>query len=228
MCRVGKAGAAVSVVGDRHLQAVPGPAPPDADLIGVGPVPPYVGQRLLHHAERRRLHLVRDQGGVGERGIAVEDGLLSGSLAAVGQFGDRREIADRPMIDDGAASDRARSGRQAQSGRRAQSSRRGVRPLPGSRTAGRAGVRLRVLIGDDQAMVRTGFRFFLHAQPDMTVVGGVADGEEVVASARRLRPDVCLPDIRLPRPDGLATARMPAGRDVAAPLRVVVTPLPPR
>ncbi|GHE03212.1 response regulator transcription factor [Streptomyces alanosinicus] len=81
---------------------------------------------------------------------------------------------------------------------------------------------LRVLIADDQDMVRTGFRFFLDAQPDITVVAEVADGEEAVALARRVRPDVCLLDIRMPKLDGLEAPRLLAGPDVVDPLRVVV------
>jgi DNA-binding NarL/FixJ family response regulator len=81
---------------------------------------------------------------------------------------------------------------------------------------------IRVLIADDQEMVRTGFRFFLDAQPDITVVAEAADGEEAVALARRERPDVCLLDIRMPKLDGLAATRLLAGPDVADPLRVVV------
>ncbi|WP_105969855.1 response regulator [Streptomyces geranii] len=81
---------------------------------------------------------------------------------------------------------------------------------------------IRVLIADDQEMVRTGFRFFLDAQPDITVVAEAADGEEAVALARRERPDVCLLDIRMPRLDGLEATRLLAGPGVADPLRVVV------
>jgi DNA-binding NarL/FixJ family response regulator len=81
---------------------------------------------------------------------------------------------------------------------------------------------IRVLIADDQDMVRTGFRFFLQAQPDITVVAEAADGEEAVTLARRERPDVCLLDIRMPKLDGLEATRLLAGPGVADPLRVVV------
>ncbi|WP_131742024.1 response regulator [Actinomadura roseirufa] len=81
---------------------------------------------------------------------------------------------------------------------------------------------IRVLIADDQQMVRTGFRMIIDSQPDMEVVGEAADGAEAVALARRLRPDVCLFDIRMPRMDGLEATRALAGPAVADPLRVVI------
>ena len=66
---------------------------------------------------------------------------------------------------------------------------------------------LRVLIADDQAMVRAGFRMILEAEPDVEVVGEAKDGEEALAAARRMRPDVIVMDIRMPRLDGVAATR---------------------
>jgi DNA-binding NarL/FixJ family response regulator len=79
-----------------------------------------------------------------------------------------------------------------------------------------------VMIADDQAMVRTGFGMIIGAQPDMEVVGEAADGVEAVALARRLKPDVALLDIRMPRMDGLEALRLLAGPGVAEPVKVVV------
>jgi DNA-binding NarL/FixJ family response regulator len=81
---------------------------------------------------------------------------------------------------------------------------------------------IRVLIADDQAMVRGGLRLILEDQDDITVVGEAADGVAAIEAARRLRPDVCLVDIRMPRLDGLEVTRALAGPGVAAPLRVIV------
>jgi DNA-binding NarL/FixJ family response regulator len=81
---------------------------------------------------------------------------------------------------------------------------------------------IRVLIADDQEMVRAGFRMILETQDDMEVVADVPDGISAVARARELRPDVCLLDIRMPGMDGLAVTKTLAGPDVADPLRVVV------
>ncbi|MEQ7127984.1 response regulator transcription factor [Actinopolymorpha sp. B11F2] len=81
---------------------------------------------------------------------------------------------------------------------------------------------IRVLLADDQAMVRGGLRLILEDQPDITVVAEASDGAEAVALARHLRPDVCLVDIRMPRLDGIEVTRALAGPDVREPLRVVV------
>jgi DNA-binding NarL/FixJ family response regulator len=66
---------------------------------------------------------------------------------------------------------------------------------------------IRVLIADDQELVRTGFRLILQREPDLEVVGEAADGAEAVARARRLAPDVVLMDIRMPVLDGIAATR---------------------
>ena len=81
---------------------------------------------------------------------------------------------------------------------------------------------IRVLIADDQDIVRTGLRMILDAQPDIEVVGEAADGREALELARHLRPDVCLFDIRMPELDGIEITRRLAGPDVADPLAIVV------
>jgi DNA-binding NarL/FixJ family response regulator len=80
---------------------------------------------------------------------------------------------------------------------------------------------IRVLLADDQAMVRAGFRLILSSEPDVSVVGEAADGVEAVAAARRLRPDVTLMDVRMPRMDGIAATRRLLAEE-PAPTRVVV------
>jgi DNA-binding NarL/FixJ family response regulator len=81
---------------------------------------------------------------------------------------------------------------------------------------------IKVLLADDQAMVRGALRLILEDQPDISVVAEASDGVEAVALARRLRPDVCLVDIRMPRLDGIEVTRALAGSGVPDPLRVVV------
>ena len=81
---------------------------------------------------------------------------------------------------------------------------------------------VRVLLADDQAMVRAGFRMIIDSQPDLTVVGEADNGRTAVELAQRLRPDVCLFDIRMPGLDGLAATSILAGPGVAAPLPVVI------
>ncbi|KQY21357.1 LuxR family transcriptional regulator [Cellulomonas sp. Root485] len=81
---------------------------------------------------------------------------------------------------------------------------------------------IRVLVADDQELVRTGLSMILDAQPGIDVVGQAADGRQAVSKARELRPDVCLFDIRMPELDGIEATRRLAGPDVADPLAVVV------
>jgi len=83
-------------------------------------------------------------------------------------------------------------------------------------------VSIRVLLADDQAMIRGGLRLILEDQPDITVVAEAADGTEAVRLARQLRPDVCLIDIRMPGKDGIEVTRAIAGPGVPDPLRVVI------
>jgi DNA-binding NarL/FixJ family response regulator len=81
---------------------------------------------------------------------------------------------------------------------------------------------IRVVVADDQELVRTGLTTILNAQPGIQVIGAAADGREAVELARRLRPEVCLFDIRMPGVDGIEATRALAGPEVADPLAVVV------
>jgi DNA-binding NarL/FixJ family response regulator len=81
---------------------------------------------------------------------------------------------------------------------------------------------IRVLVADDQELVRTGLRMILDAQPGIQVVGEATNGREAVSLARELRPDVCLFDIRMPELNGLEATRVLAGPAVEDPLAVVV------
>jgi DNA-binding NarL/FixJ family response regulator len=80
----------------------------------------------------------------------------------------------------------------------------------------------RVLIADDQPLMRTGFRMILDAEPDIEVVGEAVDGEEAIRLAARVRADVVLMDVRMPRLDGIEATRRLAGPGVEDPVRVLI------
>jgi DNA-binding NarL/FixJ family response regulator len=83
---------------------------------------------------------------------------------------------------------------------------------------------IRLLIVDDQELIRTGLRLFLETKEDFVVVGEAADGDEAIELARTTRPDVVLMDIRMPRVDGVeATARLHAAGISPAPRVLVLT-----
>lgn len=81
---------------------------------------------------------------------------------------------------------------------------------------------VRLVVADDQDLVRTGLQMILDAQDGIEVVATAANGKDAVALARKLRPDVCLFDIRMPEMDGLEATRLLAGPGVADPMAVVV------
>ncbi|MFJ8884408.1 response regulator [Streptomyces sp. NPDC102402] len=81
---------------------------------------------------------------------------------------------------------------------------------------------IKVLLADDQALLRSAFRVLVDSEPDMEVVGEAADGEQAVAMARSTRADVVLMDIRMPGTDGLAATRMISADPDLAGVRIVM------
>ena len=81
---------------------------------------------------------------------------------------------------------------------------------------------IRVLLVDDQPLLRTGFRMILEAEPDLAVVGEAGDGQQALDQVRALQPDVVLMDIRMPRMDGLEATRRIGADDNLAGVRILV------
>jgi DNA-binding NarL/FixJ family response regulator len=81
---------------------------------------------------------------------------------------------------------------------------------------------IRLLIADDEAMVRRGLRLVLETEDDLQVVGEAADGLEAIEETRRLRPDVVLMDVRMPRLDGVEACRRLVGESDESEVKVVV------
>jgi DNA-binding NarL/FixJ family response regulator len=93
---------------------------------------------------------------------------------------------------------------------------------PSGRSAHDGSATIRVLLADDQALVRAGFRALLDAQPDIEVVGEAGDGERAVVLSEELMPDVVLMDIRMPGVDGLAATRRIVADERQAGVKVVI------
>ena len=92
----------------------------------------------------------------------------------------------------------------------------------GMTSIGPAAAPIRVVVADDQELVRTGYATIFAAQPDMEVVGEAANGLEAVEAATHLRPDVVVMDIRMPLLDGIQATRRLAGPDAADPPKILV------
>jgi DNA-binding NarL/FixJ family response regulator len=82
---------------------------------------------------------------------------------------------------------------------------------------------IRLVIADDQGMVRSGLRSLVEREPDIEVVAEASDGEQAVAAVRRFRPDVALMDIRMPNMDGLAATRQLAEDRVQTRILILTT-----
>jgi len=82
---------------------------------------------------------------------------------------------------------------------------------------------IRILIADDQELVRTGFRVVLDAEPDLEVIGEADDGLAAIEAAETLRPDVVLMDIRMPNLDGIEATRRIAARDGSPRILILTT-----
>ena len=178
------------------------------------PVPEVVGGAAYRIVQESLTNVVRHAGPQASARVrvAASDGVVE--IEVVRRRPGRRAGRARGQRHDRHARARRGARRQLQRGQRAR------RRLPGPGPA--AGAMTRVVLVDDQALVRGGLRALLDAEPDLEVVGEAADGEAAVTAVTATKPDVVLMDIRMPKVDGLEATRRIAADPTLADVKVLV------
>jgi DNA-binding NarL/FixJ family response regulator len=190
----------------------------------------------IERTGRDALHDVRDRLGAGAQRAPQPSLAAMGERASLEQRGER--LLDDPVggeVEAGGQRPALRRvgqrGAGARGARRRRAERRRARARPALRRRARPGPRrlagdvpgmIRLLIADDQALVRAGFRMILEAEEDLEVVGEAVDGLDAVAQARELKPDVVLMDIRMPELDGIEATRRLLAEAGDDPVRVLM------
>jgi DNA-binding NarL/FixJ family response regulator len=175
----------------------------------------YRGRATAAAADRRRVGLP-DRAGSADQHAQARGCIARRRAAALlawgaGGRGPRQRPRRDPPLGEARRPGSDRHARACRAARRAAHgwtrARRRVRRPGQAPHPERCAVSIGVLLADDQAMVRAGFRMILESEPDIEVVGEAANGEQALASAQRLRPDVVLMDIQMPDGDGLQATR---------------------